>query len=74
VTEPAETPVTTPDALTVATAALLLLHTPPLTASANVVLAPGQTVVVPVIEPAVATPLTVIADVAVAEPHVEVTV
>jgi hypothetical protein len=46
---PADTPVTTPAASTVATLVLLLLHTPPVLAVANVVVAPAQILLVPVI-------------------------
>jgi hypothetical protein len=46
---PADTPVTAPPEDTVATAGVLLVHTPPVVASARVVTAPGQTVAVPVI-------------------------
>ncbi len=46
---PAETPVTRPDALTVATAVLLLLHTPPEVAFEYCVVEPTQTVFVPVV-------------------------
>ncbi len=49
---PAATPVATPDAFTVATDALLLVHEPPDTVSDNVVVEPAQTVVVPVMVPA----------------------
>ena len=49
VAEPPDTPVTSPNASTVAMAVLLLDQLPPLTASASVVIAPWQTVVVPVI-------------------------
>ena len=50
VAEPTVTPVTTPEASIVATPVALLLHAPPLVASANVVVAEVQTVVVPVID------------------------
>ena len=46
--EPVATPVTTPAELTVATAVLALLQVPPVDASLNVEVCPGQTVVVPV--------------------------
>ena len=45
---PALTPVTAPPDDTVATAGVLLVHTPPAVASASVATAPGQTVAVPV--------------------------
>jgi hypothetical protein len=48
VAEPAETPVTTPEALTVATAVLLEDQVPPAVASLKVVADPTQTLVVPV--------------------------
>jgi len=51
---PAETPVTTPDASTVAFAVLLLLHVPPATLLAKVVVLPEHTLAVPVIEAGVA--------------------
>jgi hypothetical protein len=46
---PADTPVTTPRLVTVATAVLLLAHVPPVVASERVVVLPVQIVVVPVI-------------------------
>jgi hypothetical protein len=46
---PAATPVTTPLASTVATAASLVDQTPPVVALAIVVVAPSQTIVLPVI-------------------------
>jgi hypothetical protein len=52
VTVPVVTPVTIPVLPMVATAVLLLLHTPPVTAFANVIVAPVQTVEGPVIVPA----------------------
>ena len=67
-------PVTVPVALTVATPAVLLLHTPPAAASANVVAVPVHTVVVPVIVPAVGVADTVTVVVAVAVPQLLVTV
>ena len=51
VTVPAVTPVTTPEPdPTVAMVISLLLHTPPEVASLNVVVRPGHTLVVPVID------------------------
>lgn len=45
---PATTPVTTPpEEVTVAIDVLLLLHTPPLVASVNVVVSPGHTGLAP---------------------------
>ena len=73
VAEPVATPVTTPVAETVAIEILLLLHVPPLTASARVVVAPVQTDVVPVILPAVPEP-TVTEVVALAVPQLLVIV
>ena len=61
---PEATPVTTPEALTVAADVLLLLHTPPPVASLIVVVAPGHTVVVPVMDPADGNGLTVTIEVA----------
>ena len=49
---PALTPVTAPVLPTVAIAVLLLLHTPPVVASLNVVVAPEHTDFVPVTVPA----------------------
>ena len=46
---PLATPDTTPDALTVAKAMLLLLQVPPVVVLLNVVVDPAQTVIVPVI-------------------------
>ena len=71
---PTATPVTTPVALIVATVVLLLLHTPPATASVSVLDEPGQTVVEPLMAPAVGAPATVTVAVAVALPQLVVTV
>ena len=49
---PAAMPITTPPALTLPMAVLLLLHVPPPEASVKVIVAPGQTTVVPLIAPA----------------------
>jgi hypothetical protein len=57
--EPAVTPVTTPVALTVATAAVPLVQVPPLVASAKVVFAPTHTVRPPVMVPALGAGFTV---------------
>ena len=46
---PANTPVTKPDELTVATAVLLLLHAPPVLVVLNEVVVPGHTILPPVI-------------------------
>jgi hypothetical protein len=63
---PALTPVTTP-ADTDATAVLLLLHEPPLTASVRVIVDPGHTVAGPLMVPAEAPEVTV--TVVVTAPH-----
>ena len=57
--EPAPTPLTTPVALTLAIAALLVDQVPPGAASASVMVAPVQTEEGPVTEPAVGAGLTV---------------
>lgn len=57
---PAETPLTTPEVFTEATAGLLLLQVPPVAEPVNVVVVPVQIDVVPVIVPAVAERLIVI--------------
>jgi hypothetical protein len=59
VAEPAATPVTTPEALTVATDVLEEDQVPPLVASASAVVDPTQTDVVPVILATVGRALTV---------------
>ena len=61
---PEATPVTTPDAFTVAFAVFELLHTPPPAASVRAVVEPAQTEVVPVIDPAAGNGLTVTIEVA----------
>lgn len=71
---PAVMPVTAPVLLTLATAVLLLLHTPPVTASLNVVVPPVHTVMVPVMVPADGVPDTVTVVVALAVPQLLVTV
>jgi hypothetical protein len=58
----------------VATDVLPLVHTPPVTALLNVVVAPAHTVAVPVIEPADGAALTVTAAMVVAVPQSLVTV
>ena len=58
---PTATPVTTPDVFTDATDVLLLLQVPPVVPSVSVVVAPLQTVAVPLIAPAEADGLTVTA-------------
>ena len=67
-------PFTTPDAFTVATTVLVLLHTPPVVASVNVVDEPAIIVAVPLIVPAAGEGLTVITWVAAAVPQPLVTV
>jgi len=57
---PAATPPTTPLEFTVATAALLLLHTPPDVASLSVVVRPEQTVSVPVMDAGVGVSTTAV--------------
>ena len=75
VEEPADTPVTTPPALIVATAPLDELHTPPAVASDKVVVLPTHTVVVPVIAATTGSALTVtVAVTAVTQPAPLVTV
>jgi hypothetical protein len=64
---PAATPVTTPEALTVATAVLEEDHVPPAVASASVVVEATQTEVVPVMPATVGNALTVTAAVALPE-------
>ena len=59
VTVPAATPVTMPVDPTVATDVVPEVHTPPPVPSLNVVVAPVQTVAVPVIVPALVVALTV---------------
>ena len=71
---PVAMPVTVPVLFTVAMAALLVLQVPPLAASVSVVLVPVHTVVLPLMVPAVADGLTVMACVAVAVPQLLVTV
>ncbi len=71
---PADTPVTTPDAPTVARAGIEELHTPPPTPLLNVVVAAGQTVAVPVMVPALGRRLTVKITDADAVPQLFVTV
>ena len=71
---PADTPVTLPVLLTVATNGSLLLHTPPIVASANTVVVPAQMLVVPVIGDTTGSAPTVKTDVAVAGPQVFVAV
>ena len=71
---PVATPVTLPPASTVATAVLLLLQVPPLTASVRDTAAPIHTAEGPLMVPAEAVRLTVIAAVAVAVPQTVVEV
>ena len=74
VAEPADIPINKPVLVTVATAALLLLHTPPETDSVSALVAPTHIVVVPVIAPALADGLTVSTCVAATVPQLFVTV
>ena len=68
VVEPADTPDTTPEAFTVATAALLLDQLPPAKPlEVSEVVAPAHKVVVPEIVPALGSALTVTAELVVAE-------
>lgn len=68
-------PLTTPVALfTLAIVALLLLHTPPVVASASVVVLPVQRVVVPVMAATVGAMLMVMTLVTMAVPQLPVTV
>ena len=67
-------PVTTPVGLTLATAALLLLHVPPVVALLRVVVLPAHTFIVPVITPADEPVLTVMVLVAVVVPQLLTTV
>ena len=67
---PALIPRTIPVVLTLATAALLLLHVPPLVASANEVVAPVHTLVVPVMVPTEVPVVTDTASVALDAPQV----
>ena len=71
---PADTPVTTPEALIEATVGLLQLQLPPPTASSKVVVPPTQAVAVPVIVPASGNGLTVINGVTAITPQLLVTV
>ena len=71
---PAATPFTEPEALTVAAAVLVLLHTPPVVPSLNDVVEPAHTVAAPLIEPADGNGLTVITRVAATVPQPLVTV
>jgi len=73
VVKPDETPVTTPVALMVAAAGLLLLHTPPDTASVRVMFRPMHTLAGPLMVPPTGEGFTVTALVAVAVPHLLVT-
>jgi hypothetical protein len=75
VAEPAETPDTIPEALTVATAVLLEDQVPPEVASLKVVVEPTQTLVVPVMAATTGSALTVTPEVtAVIQPLALVTV
>ena len=67
-------PVTLPDASTVPTEEVTLLHAPPEAPSVNAVFAPAQTTGVPVMVPAFGNALTVTTCVAAAVPQLLVTV
>ena len=67
--DPAVIPATTPVALTLAMAALLLLHVPPVVALVNVMVEPAHTVDGPLMMPAVGVRFTVSDVVLIAEPH-----
>ena len=71
---PAVRPLTTPEVLTVATRVLVLLQTPPVAASVNVVDKPAITVAIPLIVPAEGDGLTVTTFVTAAVPQLFVTV
>jgi hypothetical protein len=71
---PGEIPVTTPAALTVATATLLELHVPPGALSSTCMVSPSHTTLAPVITPGSTSGITVTLVVAVADPHTFVTV
>lgn len=71
--DPAATPYTTPEALTDAIDALLLVHTPPAIASVSVIVLPVHTVEGPEMVPAVAPLVTETAAVATAVPQLLVT-
>src|SRR3954464_13489101 len=74
VTVPAPAPATTPEVPTVATAGLLLLHTPPPVASARAVVEPTQTTRVPVMGAGLGMGSTVTSTVVAALPQLLVTV
>ena len=67
-------PFTEPEALTVATAVLVLLQTPPVAASVNADDEPAHTVVVPLMKPAAGNGLTVTTWAAATVPQLFVTV
>jgi hypothetical protein len=71
---PEEIPVTTPVELTVVTPLAPELHTPPLAVLLSARVAPAHIAAVPVIAPALADGVTVIAAVALAEPQLLLTV
>ena len=71
---PADTPFTPPPPLTVATDGLLLLHVPKSTVSDSTDTVPVHNVVVPLITPALAPGVTVIACIAEAVPQAPLTV
>ena len=71
---PDEMPVTIPDASTVPTEEVTLLHAPPMAASVKAVFAPAQTTAIPVTVPALGDVLTVTTCVAAAVPQLLLTV
>ena len=73
VTEPTDSPVTTPVVLTVATDGLLLDHEPPVIPGVSVVVAPGHVMVAPVNVVVVGSGLTVNESVAAVVPQLLVT-
>lgn len=74
VSRPGATPVTTPAVLTVAMVVLALVQVPPVTASARVPVDPTHTTDAPVMVPASGSGFTVTACIAIADPHMLVTV
>ena len=72
--DPKESPVTTPDELTVATEVLLLVHTPPEVASVNVLVLPKHEVAEPEIAATVPEVLTVTVNVDAVVPQVVILV
>jgi hypothetical protein len=73
VTEPTATPVTTPDVLTVAREASLLLQVPPVPVVVKLTVVPVHTVLGPLIVPALGDKFTVIGVDMIEVPHALVT-